>query len=288
MRKYLSAGGIVISLLVLLGIMGFARENAAALVNAAEMQSSLQPAFVPGPHEAQILGMGFDTLFSDMLWLSSVQYIGEHFRDSNYPQLETYLRTITALDPSFQAAYKTALLLLPDVNATQAATDLGLIGVQKLPDDPELPFYLAYIYFEYEKNYPEAAKWFTYAANVSHPLPSARSLAAVNLAQAGEFEVAREVWQNIYATQKDEETKNRALVKIVRYSNFIVIRDAMRAYEKKFGVLPETIQQLTSTSFLPRLPRDPLPGMTYVINPKTHQPDVQLSGAPKAAQTQNK
>lgn len=170
--------------------------------------------FVPSPRFFKDVSPGFRTLVSDLYWLETVQYYGEHITgDGRLDSLPAMLRLVTDLSPHFTRAYLFGSFALLDAGKGQQAYELLKRGAEANPDDWQLPAAVGMFVYSYAKNKDRAAlaaKWYEKAAAIpGHPAYVER-LAATLAQKGGEAQKAATMWAQVYA-DGDKYSKAKAV-----------------------------------------------------------------------------
>ena len=203
------AGRTAIWLLVALGFSGLASlqtlgdkagSDFTAKTKRATLESS-QPLVPPLP-VLQALSLGNPSLAADVLWLQTIQYFGIGDPDGKYPALGPLLNDITRLDPKDEPPYELGLVVLPFMDQSPQAIELGLRAQTAIPNNGLLTYYLASVYHLDYKDYQNAAKYYQLAAKEPGAPSAATSLAGTVLskldANSVDRIVAREFWRAVY------------------------------------------------------------------------------------------
>lgn len=123
--------------------------------------------FLPSPHTARLMSLGFDQILADFYWLQFVGYVGDldNRKLDRYALADQYLDLITGLDPYFVQAYWFAAFTVgSDQHRPQRAAELLERGIQANPDNWYLPFIAGNNQFLYANNGLAAAKYYRMAS----------------------------------------------------------------------------------------------------------------------------
>jgi tetratricopeptide (TPR) repeat protein len=161
------------------------------------------------------LTAGYNALAADLYWIRAVQYYGgtkletEHGSPSgaapdggHFALLYPLLDLTTTLDPEFNIAYRFGAIFLAEAYPAGAGRpDLAIAllekGLRVRPDKWEYMQDIGFVHYWWDHDYATAAKWFERASNVPGAPWFLRSLAATTLAQGGDRQASRTVWQAI-------------------------------------------------------------------------------------------
>lgn len=176
--------------------------------NANQKVRLLPPAFL------KLMTFGHDAFAADALWLQLIQYFGAAQQDEVSPRyLKAYFDTITSLDPDFERAYILATFLMTSSEEEiRAAIEILDKGIKANPDNYEIPFYTAFMYYIHLKDPEKAADYFEIAGQVPNANPAALRFAA-KLRQRGD-DAARcrtslELWEKAYNQAGSEKVREK-------------------------------------------------------------------------------
>jgi tetratricopeptide (TPR) repeat protein len=208
-RRRLAAGVSAAILIVVcaVAVVGFQ-------VSRPRTASSSPTTFVPSPKFFNDVSPGFRTFVSDLYWLATVQYYGEHVNgDGRLDSLPEMLDLVTDLSPHFSKAYLFGAFGLLDAGKAQQAYQLLVRGAKENPDDWKLASTVGIFIYSFAKNKDKAAlaaKWYEKAAQIpGHPAYVDR-LAAELTQKGGEAEKAATMWAQVYA-DGDKYSKGKAV-----------------------------------------------------------------------------
>jgi tetratricopeptide (TPR) repeat protein len=158
------------------------------------------------------LTLGHARLAADLAWLEGIQYYGKHRKtDRQYPYAETLFRTLTGLDPGFEAAYVFgALVLREETGGPEKARELLAEGLRNNPESWRLCFEYGFFEFLERKDSAEAARYLARASRMKGAPASVGRLAAYAAGRAGERELAIELWREMIRSAENEEVRRIA------------------------------------------------------------------------------
>jgi len=177
-----------------------------------EREDAAELTCFPNGRLAGVLAMGRERLAADFAWLQAIQYYGRHrMTDRRYPYAERLFRTMTALDPSFEEAYVFGALVLADRGADPAAAR-GLLreGMLRNPRSWRLPFEYGFLIYLEEKDSREAARYLARASRLPGAPATVGRLAAYAAGQAGQRDLALELWREMLRSSDNEEVRRIA------------------------------------------------------------------------------
>ncbi len=240
------------------------------------------------PETARRMSLGFNGLIADWYWLRTLQYVGR--RLNAHPgdiqlddlsqlaiqQLAPLLEHATTLDPQFMAAYEYGAVVLPTIDA-EAAIRLTRKGIAANPHEWRLHNYLGYIYWQ-RGRFQEASAAYREGALVQGAPAWMGVMAAQMEVKGGSREVARTLYQRMYAESGDEQVKQLALRRLAQITS-LDERDAIHRVLENFsehaGRCPSGWREVTPLLRAAGLrldsagaPRDPA-GVAYLLDSTT-------------------
>jgi len=175
---------------------------------------------VPSSLYYDISSFGFDVFRSDILFMKTIQYVGDYYSAEKLFYLEDYISRITDLDPHFIFPYKFCAFVLSDTTKNGAVTIMEK-GLKDNPDSWEIPFYLGYMYLIEIGDYEKASEYFDIAATKEGVLPAVEKLSAQAKKKAGLYENSLIFWINIFENSNDLGAKKQAQKEIEQLQIFI-------------------------------------------------------------------
>jgi len=217
--------------------------------------------------------LGLDSASAGFLWVNGVMSELPFLREG----LDKYLNDLSIvnnLDPKFSFPYYWSLLVLPNPPKPQKfdeyrlnkIIEIGERGVKEADTDWRVSFYLAVSYHLYKNDYVSAAKYFDLA--VRQPgIPDSIKIFAQNYAFVPRLrDKTRQIWEIVYKTAQDEETKNRALAYVTRFEELDFLEQAAKMYKEKYGKFPAKVEDMVVGKILKTIPPDPF-GSQFRIDP---------------------
>ena len=155
---------------------------------------------------------GFGAVISDYYWIQAVQdYVQWDGKDISYLD---YFKNITILDPKFEYPYLFAIWALPvkkDIVILDVVAEIVHRGIEALPDNWQIPYYLGTQYFLFTKTFDRAEKYIKLAVENKNAPPGAyllySSIISKNLKG---YQASQELVTIIYNTTDDETLKKIA------------------------------------------------------------------------------
>lgn len=213
--------------------------------------------------------LGSEGLLADWYWISSLQYIGGKFvnsepgkinlddlRSFNPRLLYPYLDNATDLDPTFMPAYAYGATILPAIDP-RLAIKLTEKGIANNPKAWRLYHNLGYIYWRL-KDFEKAAEIYEQGSRIVGSAPFMKLMAASMRTQGGSRDTARSMYQQMLDEGQDQQTRSNAefrLKEIDSLEERDAIRAALKGFKEKNGECPQSLSQI-----LPLLRAVSLPG----------------------------
>ena len=211
----------------------------------------------------------YQVLAADIVWLRAVQYYGYHLMtDRKYEWLGHIFEILTELDPRFIGAYHFgALTLAWDANNPDEALQLLRLGMRRNPTSWQLPFDAGFITYMLTRDYEMAARYFRIAAELPGAWHVTQRWAAVAAGRAGSFEVARDMWLEIYQGTENRRIRELAVrqLRAVKVSQDTArLQEAVNRFREDRGRLPVGLAELVRAGYTVSLPEEPYGGRYYL------------------------
>ncbi|MDY6843273.1 MAG: hypothetical protein SVW57_04185 [Thermodesulfobacteriota bacterium] len=227
------------------------------------------PVYLPYGKYLRFITMGYDQIIADVLWLRSIQYIGDKSEEKRgYPHLYSLLDLVTDIDPKFVLAYRVGGVILSVwAGKVEESNRLLKKGFKHNPDDWRLPFFIGFNNFFYLRNFHDAAYYIGKASIMQGSPPYLTMLASRLYAEAEVPEFGIEFLWRVYENTVDKRVRNRVLR---RMKELIVERDvknlelALKRYKEKTNVNPKELQELITKGIIESLPKEPYGGYYYL------------------------
>jgi tetratricopeptide (TPR) repeat protein len=215
------------------------------------------------------VALGFDAILADVYWIRAIQHFGGTRRaaggDRSYNLLYPLLDLTTTLDPHFSVAYRFGAIFLaesyPD-GPGRADQAIALLerGLAADPTEWQYAQDAGFVHYWWLHDYKAAAAWFDRASRIEGAPWWLRSMAATTLAEGGDRQSSRRLWQQLYETSDDSWVKNNAALRLTQLQALDQI-DALaalvRRYTQQFGGRPDSWGALVSRRWLAGIPLDP-------------------------------
>lgn len=232
--------------------------------------------YVRSPEAMKRLALSYDSLLADLYWIRTVQYFGSTrlSADPNkrYELLYPLLDLTTSLEPRFNVAYLFGSIFLaerPPGGPGQPDLAIALLqrGLQAQPTKWEFAQAIGFVHYWWRHDYAQAAEWFTRAAKFPNAPFWLSTLAATTLAEGGNRQSSRILWEQFARTAETEALRNEAvrrLQQLEAMDQMDRLRQMVDAYRQRRGALPSGWVDLVRAGYLRALPADPT-GTPYVL-----------------------
>jgi hypothetical protein len=225
-----------------------------------EYRSTEEILYIDNPRVLKKVMLGYENLAADLYWLRAIQYFGGKRLDAankDFDLLEPLLRITVTLDPNFKIAYTYGATFLSEPfprGAGMPAKGVALIddGIRQHPE--HWRFYLdkGFLYFWYLQDHKKAAEIFLEGSKLEGAPFWMKTTAARTLAQGGDRQTARGLWQILHDTAETPQTDNAAI-------------HLRRLDARSTGRTPRVAATFEErTGRYPRLGRAGLRGLSYV------------------------
>jgi tetratricopeptide (TPR) repeat protein len=224
------------------------------------------------------VALGFDAILADVYWIRAIQHFGGTRRaasgDKSYNLLYPLLDLTTTLDPHFNVAYRFgAIFLAESYPDGPGRADQAIALLERgLAADPKRWQYAqdaGFVHYWWLHDYKTAAAWFDRASRIEGAPWWLRSMAATTLAEGGDRQSSRRLWQQLYETSDDSWVKNNAELKLSQLQALDQI-DALAAIVRRYAQLqgrpPGSWGALVAMGWLAGIPLDPS-GTPFELDP---------------------
>jgi hypothetical protein len=180
--------------------------------------------YITSGKTVQRLTAGYNALAADLYWIRAIQYFGGIKRQlsgtappggrpanapTDYKLLYPLLDLTTTLDPYFNIAYRFGSIFLAEgfpngAGRPDLAVALLQKGLRARPDKWEYMQDIGFVHYWWRHDYRAAADWFARAGAVPDAPWFLKSLAATTLAQGGDRESSRTMWQSILDSAEND------------------------------------------------------------------------------------
>jgi hypothetical protein len=233
----------------------------------------------------------YNTLAADVYWIRAIQYYGGIKRrlesqspnqpppsarptaPAEYASLYPLLDVTTSLDPRFNIAYRFgAIFLAEPYPAGPGRPDLAIRllekGLRERPDKWEYMQDIGFVHYWYRRDYETAAAWFQKASGLPGAPWWMQSLAATTLAQGGDRNSSRRMWEAIRASAEVDWLRRdaeRRLMQLRALDEIDILQKRVDAVTARTGERPSDWRVLIRAGALPAIPLDPS-GTVYELS----------------------
>ena len=243
--------------------------------------------YVRSPATMQRLALSFDSIVADVYWIRAIQLYGDtrlgQASDGSYALLYPLLEFTTALDPYFDVAYQFGALYLAEKppggpGRPDLAIKLLERGIQVQPEDWRLYQAVGFVHYWSYRDYARAADWFSRASRLPEAPVWMEALAAVTLAEGGNRQSSRLMWQQIQKTATDDwflGESSRRLKQLDAMDQIELLQKVVASFREKNGRAPADWAELAQAGYVRGAIVDPngdpyrLDGATVTLDPKS-------------------
>ena len=225
--------------------------------------------YVQSPEAMKRLALSYDQVLADVYWIRTVQHYGRTKLSTDpakqYDLLYPLLDLTTSLDPFMNVAYTFGAVFLAEPHpGGPGRPDLAIRllekGLASQPERWQFAQAIGFVHYWWLMDYQEAAAWFTRAAEFPGAPFWLAPLAATTLAQGGNRESSRQLWQEFARVAEEEWFRNEAarrLQQLDAMDDIDRLAAVVAAYEQRFGTPPATWDALRQAGYLRGSPIDP-------------------------------
>jgi tetratricopeptide (TPR) repeat protein len=226
------------------------------------------------------LTAGYNAVAADLYWIRTIQYYGDvkqrlarvsasDDRTSaervDYQQLYPLLDLTTSLDPQFNIAYRFGAIFLAEAYPGGAGRpDLAIAllekGIRDRPDKWEYMQDIGFVHYWWRRDYRSASEWFERASRVPGAPWFLKSIAATTLAEGGDRQSSRTMWESIRASAEIDWLKRDAERRLMQLDVMDFIPTVQAAVDRAIaatGTTPRDWNSLIGARVVPGIPVDP-------------------------------
>jgi tetratricopeptide (TPR) repeat protein len=171
-----------------------------------EMVSTL-----PSAPVLKAVNLGLHTATASLVWLKINQGVYTWLdKTGKYERFSHEIQTLTSLDPKWGYPYAFGTLMLPTFGKTDLAIKLGEKGLENVPNDWSIPYYMATVYHTNLKDRLNAAKYFAIAASIDSAPESVKKIAKTYGSQKNQLEEMEKIWETLAETADNEVLRAQA------------------------------------------------------------------------------
>lgn len=235
-----------------------------------------QAPLLPRIEMLRVVGAGQRSLVTDYYWLQAIQAAGrggQSLEATRYLDLFYYADLVTDLDPKFHKVYMYAGNTIPTnlgretwVNTTEARKLLEK-GVKNFPEDSSLRLFLAYNLSYFHNEHAAAAEHLRIAASLPNTNRYVPEIASRLLAYNRRFDAALALVESFRDNETDPEMRKMfedRVKEIHREQVLVQVDDAIAAFKKREGRLPNALSEMVAKGDLQKIPEDPMNGVISI------------------------
>jgi hypothetical protein len=238
------------------------------------------------------LTVAYNALAADVYWIRAIQYYGDGKRalasvawvpepppmiaaatSDTYKLLYPLLDLTTSLDPRFNIAYRFgAVFLAEPYPSGPGRPDLAVTllekGLRERPDKWEYMEDIGFVHYWYDHDYRAASEWFQKASGVPGAPWWLRSLAATTLAQGGDRQSSRVMWEAIRQSSEIDwlrQDAERRLLQLLALDQIDALQRPVDDYAHRAGAAAADWSTLIRDRVFPGIPYDPT-GTPYALD----------------------
>jgi hypothetical protein len=230
--------------------------------------------YLPDAEYLKIASLGYRELIADLLWIQSIQVMGEKkVSEPSGRWLYRALDIITTLDPKFVRAYEagglalTTLVVLPE-----ESNRLMMKGMRHNPTEWKLPFLIGINYYYELYDDAKAAEYISQASRLPDAPSSSLAKIAANLYVSGHSpQQAVNLLAELYEKATDDSDKKLLEIRlkiVLTERDLYTLEQAIVRYRTQQGQYPPRLDALVDAGLLSALPVEPSGGR-YVYDAKT-------------------
>lgn len=226
--------------------------------------------YVRSPPLVTRAALSYRSVVADLYWIRAIQHYGgtklSTDRNKQYDLLFPLLDLTTSLDPHFNVAYRFgAIFLAEPAPAGPGRPDQAIAllqkGLQAQPERWEFAQDIGFVHYWWEHDYTKAAQWFRRAADMPNAPNWMAGLAAVTLAQGGNRESSRLLWQEMLKDQDAADwivsQARFRLAQLDALDQIEVLERIVMTYTQRSGAAPRTWEDVVRAGYLRGIPVDP-------------------------------
>jgi len=261
--------GAVASALLFAAVVGLqaARERLGAEV--VPQQISAHLLYVRSPEVLSRAALSYRSLVADVYWIRTIQHYGgtklSQDPQKQYDLLFPLLDLTTSLDPHFNVAYRFGAIFLaepPPGGPGRPDQAIALLqkGLEAQPDRWDFAQDIGFVYYWWERDYMKAADWFRQAAAMPNAPNWMAGMAAVTLAEGGNRESSRLLWQEMLRSPEAAWIATQArfrLAQLDALDQIEALERVVTTYTQRAGTTPSDWIEIVRAGLLRGVPVDP-------------------------------
>lgn len=228
--------------------------------------------YIPSAEVLKVAAADHRYLVAEMAVVKVLFYFGSIFEKQQnkvvlkpeYFNMYRILETAVKLDPYNMDAYYFAQASFTwEVGRAKDVNSMLLYGMKYRTWDYILPFYVAFNYAYFLKDYNQAALYMKKAAELSG-IPLLTTLAARYLHETRQVELGIAFLEVMEKGAKDKNIKKMYQLRKNALISVKILNDAVERYKIAFNKVPRDLNELVSSGIIGEMPHDPYGGRFYM------------------------
>jgi tetratricopeptide (TPR) repeat protein len=205
---------------------------------------------VPSARTLRWLSLGHPTLAANLLWLRTIQYIGDpRANERGWDKMYPLVDTVTDLDPGHGYAYQVAGTLLTSYGQVAESNAILEKGVKAVPDRYILPFLRSFNAFYYDGDWTTAGRYAEKAARAKNAPPHVRDYVLAYYVKGQRADAAVVFLEQSLAESRDLETAKDVEAKLKQAlleRDAARVDEAIRTWRDRYVIGPLSLGQLVT------------------------------------------
>lgn len=221
----------------------------------------------------KIAALDFHSIASDYLFLHALVFLGTTDERTERPRVKPWewkwlysvVDASASLDPYFydpyyfaQAQFTWGPMMIQETNTLLER------GSHARDWDPMLPFFIGFNYFYFLHDDESAGVYLMEAAKKPGADPMYAGLAAKLAYKSNRTEIAIAFLEEMAKKTDDEALKKTYEVRIEALRDILSLENAVAVFKKKFGRVPQHLDDLVKKGIIEEMPKDPYGGEYFV------------------------
>lgn len=212
--------------------------------------------YVPPYSYLDIMSGNFRPLVAQMFLIRGIMSIGER-EPQAFDYILDNLRLSAQLDPNLSYAYIVGGIIAPrGSQELRRATIFMRQGMEKLPDDWRIPFWVGFNYLQLGDNL-KAAEYYRQASTLPGAPNYLKSMTARYYYEAGKSDIGVIYLESIRNSVKDTRTLKNIDLKIAWLQNIVFLEEKVKVFHDTLGRWPDGLDELLTAGLIDKIPPDP-------------------------------
>ncbi len=227
--------------------------------------------YLPSGKYIKLFSFGYPELAADILYIWSIQFIGDSSIVDRYDYLENIYNVITDINLKFVDAYRIGALFAyyekEDLKVLKKFCDKGILHLT-------MDWHLAVdcgFYFSQSKEHEDAIKYFSNAANMPNSPPWTWRWIASEKKRKGDKQAALELWKLALSkakTSTDKRICEGHIHDLLIEIELDKIQEAVSLFSSFHYRYPKSLHELVQAGYFNKVPVDPF-GNPFLYDPNT-------------------